>query len=83
MRFTSLIVVAAMLMLPLLTSCSSLRLGSPVKAGFEAEEEGWASRNIPGVKKLSELIPPPTEARQKWDERQKQRHDTWKKEGDL
>lgn len=73
----------AFVVMPLLTSCSGLRLGSPVKAGFEAEEEGWATRNIPGVKKLSELIPPPNEARQKWDERKKQQNDLWGKNGSL
>ncbi|MBI5252114.1 MAG: hypothetical protein HY912_21680 [Desulfomonile tiedjei] len=83
MKLTSVIIAVSLLVMPLLTSCSSLRLGSPVKAGFEADEEGWASRNIPGVKKLSDLIPPPNEARQKWDDQRKQRYDLWGKEGGL
>jgi len=55
-------------------------LGSPVKAGYDskkaaldAEEEGWASRNIPGIRSLSKFVPPPNEARTKWDEWQKKR----------
>jgi hypothetical protein len=62
------------------SSCSTLRSGSPVKAGYDAEkpvfdteEGGWAYRNIPGVKALSNFVPPPTEARTKWDEWQKKR----------
>jgi hypothetical protein len=62
------------------SSCSTLRSGSPVKARydaekpvFDAEEGGWAYRNIPGVKALSNFVPPPTEARTKWDEWQKKR----------
>lgn len=49
-------------------SCSTLTTGSAVKAGFESEEESWLSRKIPGVKALSNMIPPPTDARLKWDQ---------------
>jgi hypothetical protein len=66
------------------SSCSTLRSGSAVKAGydadkpvFDAEEGGWAYRNIPGVKALSNFVPPPNEARTKWDEWQKKRQETW------
>jgi hypothetical protein len=62
------------------SSCSTLRTGSPVKARYEAEkpkfdveEGGWAYRNVPGVKALSDFVPPPNEARTKWDEWQKKR----------
>ena len=83
MKLNSLLFVAALLAMAFLSSCSGLRTGSPVKAGFDAEDEGWASRNIPGVRKLSDLIPPPSEARQKWDDRQKQKYELWGKEGNL
>jgi hypothetical protein len=67
--------MAAFVILPLATSCTSLRAPKLVKAGYEAEkEEAWASRYIPGASALSNLVPPPTDARTKWDEYQK-RHD--------
>ena len=73
MRFLSLLPLAALLALPFITSCTALRAGTPVKAGYEAEEPSWAMRYIPGLKTVSDLIPPPTEARTKWDEWQKGR----------
>lgn len=58
------------------TACSSLRTTSAVKASYqEDQKEGWMARNIPGLKTLSDLIPPPNEARMKWDERQKRQGD--------
>jgi hypothetical protein len=36
--------------------------------------EGWASKYIPGWKKLSGILPPPTDARRKWDQWQKRGH---------
>jgi uncharacterized protein YunC (DUF1805 family) len=64
--------VARLMMLLILTamvaSCSSLNIGSAVKAGFDSEEESWLAKKIPGVKTLSNMIPPPTEARLKWDQ---------------
>ncbi len=71
MKIISLVSVAAVMALILLTSCSTLRVGSPVKAGYEVEEPSWALRYIPGLKAISDLIPPPNEARTKWDEAQK------------
>ncbi|MGO9568334.1 MAG: hypothetical protein ACLP5H_12405 [Desulfomonilaceae bacterium] len=66
------------------SSCSTLRSGNPVKAGydvekpaFDAEEGGWVYRNVPGVKALSNLVPPPSEARTKWDEWQKKKQEPW------
>jgi hypothetical protein len=43
---------------------------SDVKSSMDSpdQQEGWAARNVPGWKALSALLPPPTEARQKWDE---------------
>ncbi len=71
MRFLSVLPLAALLVLPFITSCTTLRAGAPVKAGYEIDETSWALRYIPGLKTLSDLIPPPTEARTKWDEWQK------------
>lgn len=50
------------------TSCSTLSTSNAVKASFDTEEESWLSRKIPGVKALSNMIPPPTDARLKWDQ---------------
>lgn len=60
-----------------LTSCSGLRSGNTaVKASYEAEEnEGWMKRKIPGLKTLSDLVPPPNEARIKWDQRNRKQSD--------
>ncbi|MGB9618373.1 MAG: hypothetical protein ACP5M0_07385 [Desulfomonilaceae bacterium] len=64
------------LVLFLAASCTSLRSGNAVKAAFDANEsDGWLSRHIPGVKKLSEIIPPPNEARKQWDQRLKRQSD--------
>ena len=75
-------VAVLVLALLLLSSCSTLRIGHAVRASSEAKEgepqrasfevpadEGWAARYIPGWKRLSEMIPPPTEARKEWDRR--------------
>ncbi len=74
----------------LLASCSALHTGSPIKAGFDAgksaldaDEESWASRHIPGLKTLSNLVPPPSEARTKWDEWQKKRQQPWNMENNF
>ncbi len=32
------------------------------------KQQNWASRHIPGWKALASFLPPPTEARMKWDE---------------
>jgi hypothetical protein len=72
------------------SSCSTLRSGNPVKAGyapekpaFDVEEGGWAYRNIPGVKALSDFVPPPNEARTKWDESQKKKDHRWSQDSSL
>ncbi len=62
-RFLVLIVFLA-----LAASCSTLNSGNAVKANFESEEESWLSRKVPGFKSLSNMIPPPTDARLKWDQ---------------
>jgi hypothetical protein len=84
MKSISALCLSIILSLLLLASCTTLRSGIPVKAGFDAEkpgfdidDEGWASRNIPGVRALSNLIPPPNEARTKWDDWQKKKNHRW------
>jgi hypothetical protein len=43
-----------------------------VKAGYDTEQQdGWASRYIPGVRAISKFVPPATDARRQWDERYK------------
>jgi hypothetical protein len=44
-------------------------------AGYESEKTGWVQRNLPSLETLSNMIPPPTEARTKWDESQKKQRD--------
>ena len=41
------------------------------------DEESWASRYIPGVRAVSKFIPPPSDARKKWDDR----YNKWKNQG--
>ncbi|MBM3299644.1 MAG: hypothetical protein FJY85_06800 [Deltaproteobacteria bacterium] len=77
MRLLRTTLLASALILPLAVSCTNLRAPSVVKAGYEAEtEESWASRYLPGVRTLSRLVPPPTDARTQWDEYQRKRHET-------
>jgi hypothetical protein len=55
--------------------------GSIVKpAGYETEKTGWLQKNLPSLEKLSNLIPPPTDARMKWDETQKRQKDGYRAE---
>jgi hypothetical protein len=66
----------------LVSSCSSIQTaGSIVKpAGYENEKTGWLQKNLPSLEKLSNLIPPPTDARMKWDETQKRQKDGYRAE---
>ncbi len=77
MKIISVVSVASAMALILLTSCSTLRVGAPVKAGYEVEQPSWALRHIPGLKAVSDFIPPPNEARMKWDEAQKKKGNLW------
>jgi hypothetical protein len=85
MRKTFVTALAALLILPLVSSCTHLRSGAPVKASFDLpaktstppEEQGWASKYIPGVRLISNLLPEPSEARVKWDDYYKKRTDHW------
>lgn len=80
--------VAALVILPLVTSCTGFRAGTPTKAAFDApakagapsEVQGWASKYIPGVRAISQLVPQPSESRLKWDEWYKKRNDRWSTE---
>lgn len=72
MQIFSVVLVVAVLSVPFLTSCASTGAATFTKAGFEQEDnQGWASKYLPGVSLLSKLLPPPTEARLEWDEHQK------------
>jgi uncharacterized protein YceK len=80
MKISCAVAMALIVALALLSSCSSLRSGTAVKAGYDAEEKvpdrasdqpganrGWAARHIPGWKTVGTLVPEPTEARTNWD----------------
>ena len=72
MRIVSAFCVLGLMVLTFTTSCSSLRSGNAVKVAYEANEnDGWMTRKIPGLKTLSNLIPPPSEATVTWDQPQK------------
>jgi hypothetical protein len=77
MKAVSFVALAAILTCPALTSCTTLHAGTPVKAAFQEEESSWAVRYIPGLRTLSNLIPPPTDARIKWDNWQKGKDRQW------
>ena len=75
----SLIVVMGFCLLP---SCSAVKWAVPAGAGTDMDDESWASRYIPGVRAISNLVPPPTEARMQWDERYK-KHEHWGSPTDI
>lgn len=80
MRPTPLVGLALILCAVSLTSCTGLAVrptGAPVQAGYDADKPGWAERYIPGFRRVVNLLPPPTEARIKWDERMKRQHQSW------
>lgn len=58
-----------------LSSCSSMQTSAIRPAGYETEKTGWIQKNLPSLETLSNMIPPPTEARNKWDEIQKRQRD--------
>ena len=51
-----------------LASCSSVQTSALRPAGYEDEKAGWIQRNLPSIEKLSNMLPPPTDDRTKWDE---------------
>jgi hypothetical protein len=67
MKQASLIGASLLVALIFLSSCSSLRSGNAVQAAFETGSDGWVTKHVPGAKTLSNLIPPPNEARTNWD----------------
>lgn len=81
--------LTALVILPLASSCTALRSGVPVKAAFDSpaktgiqvEEQSWASRYIPGVRAISQIVPEPSEARVKWDEWYKKKNSRWSSTG--
>jgi hypothetical protein len=78
MRFPSAIPLLALVILPFIASCSALRTGNAVPAAYESDKPGWASKYIPGVKSISEIVPPPSEARTNWDRWYEKRNGHWK-----
>jgi len=63
----------AVVALLVLSSCSAVKWATPATAGSDMDDESWASRYIPGVRAVSNFIPPPTEGRILWDEHYKKR----------
>ncbi len=82
MKYVSILSLAAVMVLFLLASCSAVKWAVPAGAGADMDEESWASRYIPGVRAASNFIPPPTEARIRWDERYNKR-EHWGSPTDL
>jgi hypothetical protein len=79
MMIGRLVALMVLLSVPLVTSCTALSArpaGKPVPAGYEPDKPGWAEKYVPGLKRVSNLLPPPTEARLKWDERMKRQQNT-------
>lgn len=89
MKAVHLLCVGAFALL-LVSSCSSLRVGTAVKASYQAEQsalkeaadesdpdEGWAMRYVPGLKTVARIIPPPTEGRKKFDEEMNRKYRQW------
>jgi hypothetical protein len=78
MKLASTLLCLVFASLPFMTSCSALRSGNPVKAGYEADKQGWTSKYIPGVKSVSKFVPPPSDARANWDRWYEKRKEPWK-----
>jgi hypothetical protein len=78
-------VTAVLVCSPLFVSCATMSSGTPVKtafnvpakASFDDDEPGWLSRNVPGIKTLSDLFPKPSEARTLWDQNQRKQYNRW------
>jgi hypothetical protein len=74
MKYISILSLVAVVGLFLLASCSTVKWAVPAGAGTDMDDESWASQYIPGVRALSNFVPPPTEARIQWDEQYKKRY---------
>ena len=83
MKCIAILSLAAVVGFFLLPSCSAVKWAVPAKAGADIDEESWALRYVPGLKALSDFIPPPTEARTQWDERYRSRNNSWASSGDM
>lgn len=83
MKYIAILSLAAVVGFFLLPSCSAVKWAVPAKAGSDMDEESWALRYVPGLKALSDFIPPPTEARTQWDERYRNRNNSWASSGDM
>jgi hypothetical protein len=76
-RFLPLLVIG-LLGIPLLNGCTTMRSAKAVPAAYEEEKKSSVSRYIPGLSSLSNLLPPPSEARTNWDRWYEKRSETWK-----
>jgi hypothetical protein len=76
-RFLPLLVIG-LLGVPLLNGCTTMRSGKAVPAAYESEKQGSVTKYIPGLQSLSNLLPPPSEARTNWDQWYKKQSDPWK-----
>ena len=96
MKLYAYLIVSCIIVLPFFVSCSAIRTAVPVKAGFSAEnetaeakkigdppKEGWASRYIPGWRAVTGFVPPPSDARQKWDEWNRKRNRSFNSSQEL
>ena len=92
MRAVTLLCIGAAALL-LVSSCSTLRVGTAVKASYKAEQsapkpvadepdpdEGWAMRYVPGLRALARVIPQPTEGRKMWDRDHNRKYRQWSDE---
>jgi len=82
MRLPLAFVLLLLCALPFMASCSALRSGNPVPAGYEADKQAWTSKYIPGYKSVSQFIPPPSDARTDWDRWYEKRKEPWKTRGE-
>ncbi len=96
MRMPVYFVVICFALMPFCSSCSVIRAGAPVKADYSEEkdqaeakkigelsEESWASRYIPGWRAVTGLVPPPSDARKKWDNWNRKRNRSFNTDSDM
>ncbi len=83
MKYIAILSLATIVGFFLLPSCSAVKWAVPAKAGADMDDESWAVRYIPGLKAASDFIPPPTEARMQWDERYRNKGNSWAASGDM
>ena len=83
MKYVAILSLATVIGFLLLPSCSAVKWAVPAKAGSDMDEDSWALRYIPGLKAMSDFVPPPNDARMQWDERYKSKNGSWSSSGDM